>query len=428
MIQEIKIVALTALGMLAATPAIIVGQNRDSSLPRISAPTAYGESVSTGIAAGASAHKALAPPSGVSEFSAADFSFNIAIGASWHSDPDRDGDDFEKDEALTITPTLRYQNFLGRHPYELYYAAGYENFNELSTEDSDYQTFGGAIKLDFSEKLVGDIYASKTEAEEQRGASSSRNSIALFPEDEYTKDNLGARLTFGRRDNIMQIYVGVEGDEIRFNNNLQDVRDRDQDTLDAGIFFNVGPKTTIFLHAMETDIDYQLVAPNQDSTETSLTLGLTWEANEAFSFSLEAGDLDKDFDDPTTSDFSGTTYTGKMVWSPTDENNLSLYTARTTEESAITSSSFYISELRGIEFSQKIGDRTTFSTHYATSEDDFTNGRIDDVTDYGISLGFSVAEWMNLGIGYGIAERDSNDNAFDFDDEVYSIFVNLQAF
>ena len=63
---------------------------------------------------------------------------------------------------------------------------------------------------------------------------------------------------------------------------------------------------------------------------------------------------------------------------------------------------------------------------YADANDEYSDGRIDDVTDYGIALGYNLFTWLDLGFSYNRVEKDSNDPDFDYEDDVYSLFVNFK--
>jgi polysaccharide biosynthesis protein VpsM len=420
--------ALLALwgGLLCAAPQGAFAQTDVGSLPRVSAPGAFGDSVVTGATAGSSTARALAPPPGIGSEASAGLTLNVSIGASRHSNPERRPEGSEADTSFVVSPGITLGGELGRHQYELGYDAGSRRYGDFETRDTDYQRLGGALRLDLGRVLIGDLYASRVESEEVRGTSGARDFLVDEEDDEYQVDTLGGRLTLGRRTNLLQLYVGAETSSIEFTNNNQEFRDRDQDTLEAGLFFNVGPATALFLHARETSFDYLVGNPSIDNTETSFTGGVTWEASEAISLVLEVGDLEKVYDDPAIAGFEGTTYLGKLLWSPRNRTSVSLYTSRTTEESSEAGAVFFVSEVSGIDFSQQVGQRGSISLHYAQSDDEFSNGRLDNVTDYGIGFGYSLFSWMDLGISYNKVDKESSDPRFNFEDEIYSVFVNLK--
>lgn len=411
--------------LLAAAP-YAWAQTGSGSLPRVSAPGAFGDSVTTGLTAGSSTARALAPPPGIGVDAATGLTLNVRIGASRHSNPERLPEGSETDTAFLVSPRATLGGNLGRHQYELGYDAGSRRYGDFETRDADYHRLSGALRLDVSRILIGDLYASRVESEELRGASGARPIDIDEEDDEYRVDTLGGRITLGRRSNLLQMFVGAETSGVEYTNNNQGFRDRDQDTLEAGLFFNVGSATALFLHARETSFDYLVGDPSIDNTETSFTGGITWEASEALSLVLEAGELEKAYDDPAIVGFEGTTYLGKLLWSPRNRTNVSLYTSRTTEESSELGAVYFVSEVAGVNVQQEIGRRGSVSLHYSTGEDEFSNARIDDVTDYGIGFGYSLFNWMDLGLSYNKIEKESSDPQFSFEDEIYSVFVNLK--
>ena len=409
-------------------PASAISQTDIGSLPRVSAPGAYGDSVTTGIAASSSTQRALAPPPGLGAEADLGLTLNIGFGASRHSNPERrpEGSDSESDASLLFSPSLTWGGEIGRHQFEVGYSYGSESYNDFETEDSDYERLGGALRLDLTRVLIADLYASRTEAEEQRGTAGARDIGFNDDEDEFTLDTVGGRVTLGRRTNLLQIYVGAEANEYRFTNNNQDGRDRDDDVLEAGLFFNVGAATSLFVHATERDIDYLVGNPSLDNTETAVTGGVTWEATEFVSLTLEAGQLEKEYDDRSIQGFDGTTYLGKILWSPRDRTNLSFYASRRTEESAEPDAPFFVSEVAGIDLTQQLGERGSVTLHFARAEDEYGNGRVDEIDDYGIAFGYSAFAWLDVGLGYNVVDKTSTEPEDNFKDEIWSLFVNFK--
>jgi len=402
----------------------VAGYAQNASLPTSSAPSAYGESVSTGVAAGSSTYRSLSPPQGAGGLDVSGLSLSLSLGASWHSNPEREAEDrTESDAAMTLSPRISYSNELGRHQYEVGYSAGSESYGEFEDEDSDWHRVHGALKLNLTEKLVGDVYTSRTEGEEERGAAASR--VDADEEDEYRFDVLGARITLGRRSNPLQVYLGGEVNELSFLNNDQEFRDRESTRVEGGLFFNVSPRTAFFVHASNLEYDYLAGDPSLDNTEQALTLGVAWEPSDRISLTFEAGEQTKDFDDPLLESYEGTTYTGKLNWTPRDRTGVSLYASRTTEESPDVDASYYVSELAGIDLSQQLGERGSFSAYYAQSKNKFSNSREDRVTDYGIALGYSAYSWLELGASYNIIDYESSEADQSYDDEIFSVFMKI---
>ncbi len=423
--RGLRRIALAAALMLGS-PLPGHAQTDVGSLPRVSAPGAYGDAVSTGVAASSSTARALAPPPGLGSSVEPGLTLNIGVGAAWHSNPERRDDDFESDAALLFSPSIGYAGEIGRHQYQVEYGAGSESYDEFEVEDSDYERLGGALRLDLTRILVADLYASRLESEEERGSAGSRPVPFTEDEDEYTMDTLGGRVTLGRRTNRLQIFVGAEATEVDFTNNDQGNRDRDEDRIEGGLFFNVGASTALFLHASQLDIDYLAGNPSLDSTERYLTAGVAWEASEAVSLSIEAGQLEKEYDDPTIAGYDGSTYLGKILWNPRDRTSVSLYASRATEESADPDAAFYVSDVMGVDVTQQLGERASVTVHYAYAEDDYSNGRQDEIDDYGIAFGYAALSWLDLGLGYNVVERESSEPGEDYQDEIWSIFANFK--
>ncbi len=61
------------------------------------------------------------------------------------------------------------------------------------------------------------------------------------------------------------------------------------------------------------------------------------------------------------------------------------------------------------------------------SEDELDDGRVDDLTDYGISLGYSAFTWASIGLAYSHIERESNRAVENYEDDVLSLFLKMNG-
>ena len=165
--------------------------------------------------------------------------------------------------------------------------------------DSENINLGAALRLDMTEKLKVDVFGSRSENSDPRGSTATRILTPAIENDEYEETALGARVTIGRRTNPIQVSLGVQRSDLDFTNNNQDQRDREDDRVTAGVHFNVSPRTSFFVSGSQTDIDYeQAVSGSFDSTNTSVNIGVGWEPSYTTSLLLQAGEAEKEYDQP----------------------------------------------------------------------------------------------------------------------------------
>jgi hypothetical protein len=56
-------------------------------------------------------------------------------------------------------------------------------------------------------------------------------------------------------------------------------------------------------------------------------------------------------------------------------------------------------------------------------DDEYDSGRVDDISDYGVSLAVDLADWLAAGVAYSRFKRDSNDPDAVYDDDIITVFL-----
>ncbi|MDH3639561.1 MAG: outer membrane beta-barrel protein [Gammaproteobacteria bacterium] len=335
------------------------------------------------------------------------------------------------DTVVTIRPALLYRANLGRHEAQLRYSANIERYDEFSSEDTTDHGVSGIIKFDVTYKLDLDVFAEFLEAHEPRGTSASRlipvEELASGP-DEFELTRYGAELTYGRRESMFQLLVGVTADEFRFTNNEQDGRDRDEDQLHATLYYNLSPRTSLFLRSTFDDIDFRSPGSDLDNEETGYFLGARWEASAATTGEVGIGRVEKDFDSPARGEDDTSSYFGRIVWQPKPFSTVKIYASKTFEETTDLESDFIDSRLIGASWDHALTDRWALFLYWNETRDKFSGGRRDELHDYGLGLDYAFRSWLTFGAGYGMFERDSNLAEAEFEDRILSLYLRLRFF
>ena len=386
----------------------------------VSAGPAPGQQGTYGIPPAASTQRALSDRPGVD--TTRDWGLHASVGVSYakRDNVRRVGEDGESDTALVITPAITYRTDIGRHFAQITAASTIARYDEFENEDFDNYNINGAVLLDVTRKLYADLYAGYTEGSEQRGASGTRV-IQDEERDKVEIVNYGGRLTYGRRSSTLQLGVGAGWSEWRYQNNGQQIRDRDDDYLDVTLYYNVSPRTALYTGVLYRDIDYLDPALVLDSEETEYFVGASWEATARTVGTLRVGRLRKEFDDPQTSDYEGNTYAARLRWQARPRTGLSFYASRRTEETVTITDSFFVSELVGASLEQAFTPRVTGLVYYNQTDDAFESGRNDTLTDYGVRLEYAFRRWLFLSLRYSEIERDSNVALANYKDRIYGI-------
>jgi hypothetical protein len=333
-----------------------------------------------------------------------------------------EADQEQSDSAVVITPRAGYKRFIGRHNAEVSVTSQFTRFEDFSSENTDDYTIDALTNLDVTRILDLDLFASFTNATEPRGGSGTRDVQDLEP-DEVEITSYGGLFTVGQDTSRIQVQAGADRSEWRYQNNQQEVRDRDDDRVHGRVYYNISPRTSVFVGAGLTDVQY-LRQDGLDSEELSYEVGGRWDVTAKTSGQISVGRTEKDFDSPLLDDASATTLAGRLSWAARPRTTFNLYGSRQFEESTAVGDSFYISELIGVSVSQEIGSRWTASAYYNRTNDEFQSGRMDDINDYGIALEYSLRRWLSIGTQYSVVERDSNVPGNDYEDEIFSLFLS----
>jgi hypothetical protein len=352
----------------------------------------------------------------------------LGLGAEHHTNVRRTPDNEISDTAIVVQPELAYQNdFGGRHSGKIRYAASIVRHNDLDNEDVTNQSLDGALHFDLTPKLDVRAFGQYNDASEERGGSGSRISIDNEP-DEVEVITYGGEVIFGRTTQKFQLAVGASKSEWRYQNNNQEFRDRDYDRVRGILFYNVGPKTHLFLEATHTDIEYPRQFTNLDSEEDAYYIGVRWRASAMIEALAKVGNLKKDMSDPTLEDYDGTSYLGKLVWRPKPYSRFDLYASRTTEERApqefdASGPGFFVSELIGLNWTHDFTSSWQAYAYFNHIDDDQPDDRLDTIKDYGVGLTYRINDWLNVSAQYSEVERDSNVPAVEYEDQITSLFL-----
>jgi hypothetical protein len=224
----------------------------------------------------------------------------------------------------------------------------------------------------------------------------------------------------------MQVRVGVDAENWRYQNNEQEFRDRDTSSAFGEIHYNVTGRTSVFLFADYREFEYTNAnATNSDSEETTVQLGAEWQATSKTRGRVQIGRADKDFDDPSVPDTDATTYLARVSWNPKSYTSVNLYGSRRFEETSAVFGNSFVSTLWGLAVNHSFARRWTSDIHLNFINDDFDTGRDDDYVDFGLGVDYLFRWWMSVGARYGYIKRDSNFAPNDYDENVFGLTLQL---
>jgi hypothetical protein len=95
--------------------------------------------------------------------------------------------------------------------------------------------------------------------------------------------------------------------------------------------------------------------------------------------------------------------------------------SKLVEEPGDEFADFYESELLGLAWNHSLNEALSLGVFYKWIDDTYNNGRIDDFTDFGITLDYAVRSWLTAGLYYGEIERGSNIDNVAYSDRYFGI-------
>jgi len=186
-------------------------------------------------------------------------------------------------------------------------AAQIDEANFSATDEDDYTDWRieGDAHLQMNVRNALDFNAGFFRTREMRGTGFSQGGFLPTSPDRYEETTFGASYQFGSRDSLGRLVLSADSYDKSYRNNRITTQFRDREDMDwsGAFYFNLSPRTDIFVEYIQSDIDYgtdPLIvagAPDSlDSDEDYYYVGVSWEASAATTGSVKIGRGNKDFD------------------------------------------------------------------------------------------------------------------------------------
>ncbi|MDH3376233.1 MAG: outer membrane beta-barrel protein [Gammaproteobacteria bacterium] len=352
----------------------------------------------------------------------------LAIGYTRQDNYFRTLEEQRSESTLSVRPSIAYVSSFGpgdgRHALRLGVAADILKNDEFTVDEVNSVAAGAGLDVALGSRIQLALSADFVDSAEIRGAPGSRDDIGNT-RDEFEDKRVGGTVTIGRPSNRVQVSLGIATSELNFTNNEQQVRDRDTDTVAAGIHYNTGPKSTLSVNVERSETDFRSAENSRDSQQDFVNLGWRWEATTLTSISLKVGKMEKDFDDPARRDYDGTGALGLVSWQARPFTRVSIVGSRHVEESGIDGADYFVNSLLGINIRQDFTRQFSASLFVNANEADFSDDRQDDTTDVGLGFRYRLSRWLVSGLRYSHIDRTSTDPDGGFDDRILSTYLSV---
>ncbi|MGZ5081974.1 MAG: outer membrane beta-barrel protein, partial [Usitatibacter sp.] len=288
------------------------------------------------------------------------------------------------------------------------------------SRDDDYQDYFNNNQLDMalSHRSFLRLGFDYIRGHDARG--STDRAVSTHP-DKYRLISPNATYAFGAPGAQGRVEVYWTDGYKTYLNNRSTTAASDRDTRDLGsaFYWRVAPKTYVLLDVRDTDIHYRASNSPFSSEEKRILAGVTWEATAATSGTLKVGRMKKEFDNGSQPSFSDTAWEGTVTWAPRTYSSFDFYTARTTNESTGLGS-FILSDIYGVSWNHSWSSVLSTGVNLRHQRDEYQQfSRTDETTTLGLKVGYRFRRWLTLGAEYTHTNRDSNQDSFQYDRNLY---------
>jgi hypothetical protein len=235
--------------------------------------------------------------------------------------------------------------------------------------------------------------------------------------DPYITYALGAPGAKGR----VEVYYSDPERRYLSNREFTASADRDMQEFGGAFYWRVMPRTYVMAEARETDVRYDLPGQPDTADERRYYAGVTWEATAATTGTLKVGQLKRDFKDPATPDFSGTSWEGLITWAPRSYSKFDFYSARQTNE-ASGLGNFILTSIGGVTWTHSWSSFVTTAVDARYQKDDYQGfDRKDKIASVDLKAGYKFRRWLTIGAEYTYTNRNSSIDVFDYNKNLYLV-------
>jgi len=304
--------------------------------------------------------------------------------------------------------------------------------NFSATDEDDYTDWrvDGDAHLQMNVRNSFDFNAGFFRTREMRGTGFSQGGFLPTQPDRYEETTYGAAYQFGTNESFGRLVLSADSYDKSYRNNRLTTQFRDREDMDwcGPFFFNLSPRTDIFVEYIQSNIDYTtdplVVAGSPDSLDSDedyLYFGVSWEASAATTGSLKVGSGDKEFDDADRADADLTSWEANILWEPLSYSAVN-FTASNRFDEATGVGNALESRRFSINWQHGWSDNLTSTVNWYSSDDNYTGStRQDDIDALSVRLDYSVQRWFDVYVSFSQDSRDSNFGNFNYDQNVAAI-------
>ncbi len=304
--------------------------------------------------------------------------------------------------------------------------------NFSATDEDDYTDWrvSGDAHLQMDLRNAFDFNAGFFRTREMRGTGFSQGGFLPTTPDRYEETTFGGSYQFGTNESLGRLVLSADSYDKSYRNNRFTTQFRDREDMDysGALYFNISPRTDIFVEYIQRTVDYGTdplaiagVPDSLDSDEDYLYVGVSWEVTGSTTGSLKLGQGEKKFDDADRVDADDSVWEANILWEPLSYSAVS-FTAKQGFGEAVGQGSFQDTTNYNINWQHSWSESLRSTVNWYTSDDTYVgSSRQDDMDLLSIRLDYSVQRWFDVYVSYQQDERSSSFSSFNYEQNLMAI-------
>jgi hypothetical protein len=265
---------------------------------------------------------------------------------------------------------------------------------------------------------------------EDRGTTTLQGGLATLQDEPDTYDLWSIEGGFGYGvDEVgapkIELRASYQMRDYTNNRRITQFRDRDTALLGATFKYMLMSATSLLVDGQYQAFDYNRDEAQLDSEEYRLLAGVTWEATAATTGYAKLGWQKKSFDSSSRKDDDTPSWDVGVKWSPLTYSAFGLNTERKFDE---TNGVGNVVDRRETRLSWQHAWKTHLSSnvYYSIGKEEYSgSSRTDDIDSIGLTLDYSMREYLDWQLYYTYRERDSSTTGLDYDRNQLGLQVNF---
>ncbi len=304
--------------------------------------------------------------------------------------------DTKSDFSTVISPGVEIIFPRAKKKYELklLYQADLERFNKYTSENANNHKAAAKFDIKFPGGL--ELYANDefNRTHDLRGTN-------ITPELAFYKSNLATASAAYNLSERFKLRVDYTNFILNYEDESNKFRNRTDNGVMGYVYYRFLPRTSAFIEYDFLTIDY-VYSDDLDSREHHFYGGITWDITGKTKGTVKGGYGIKDFQNSALSGYRGSIMEVAIDHNFTSRNSLKIKGTRSTEETNIVGSNFYVTTGLSLEYLHKFTGKITGKA-YASYEKDSYRGQMerkDDVWEGALGIIYQIRRWLRTEAQY----------------------------